>query len=125
MMLHDFGPELQALLLGKIRDMGHPAAYLLRVVRTNALRAGNVVPRVADTASLGGLLSREAGLPEVAAHQRIVFGLRQIRFHDLRHTCATLLGKYANPKVVSEMLGPPSVSIILDIYSHLLPDMQE
>ena len=53
-------------------------------------------------------------------------GLRQIRFHDLRHTCATLLlSKDVNPKVVSEMLGHTSVSITLDIYSHLLPDMQE
>jgi integrase len=53
-------------------------------------------------------------------------GLPPIRFHDLRHTCATLLlSKNVNPKVVSEMLGHSSVSITLDFYSHLLPDMQE
>jgi len=52
--------------------------------------------------------------------------LPQIRFHDLRHTCATLLlSKDVNVKVVSEMLGHASISITLDIYSHLLPDMQE
>jgi integrase len=52
--------------------------------------------------------------------------LRTIRFHDLRHTCATLLlSKDVNAKVVSEMLGHASVSTTLDIYSHLLPDMQE
>ena len=52
--------------------------------------------------------------------------LPPIRFHDLRHTCATLLlSKSVNPKVVSEMLGHASISITLDIYSHLLPDMQE
>ena len=55
--------------------MGHPATYPFRVVRTNALRAGNVDPRMADTTSLGELFSSEAGLPEVAAYQRIVFGL--------------------------------------------------
>ena len=49
-----------------------------------------------------------------------------IRFHDLRHTCATLLlSKNVNPKIVSEMLGHASVSITLDVYSHLMPDMQE
>lgn len=53
-------------------------------------------------------------------------GLPLIRFHDLRHTCATLLlSKDVNAKVVSEMLGHSSISVTLDIYSHLLPDMQE
>ena len=53
-------------------------------------------------------------------------GLPPVRFHDLRHTCATLLlGKDVNPKIVSEMLGHASVSVTLDVYSHLLPDMQE
>ena len=53
-------------------------------------------------------------------------GLPTIRFHGLRHTCPTLLlGRNVNPKVVSEMLGHSSISITLDIYSHLLPDMQE
>lgn len=53
-------------------------------------------------------------------------GLRPARFHDLRHTCATLLlSKNVNPKIVSEMLGHASVNITLDVYSHLMPDMQE
>lgn len=48
------------------------------------------------------------------------------RFHDLRHTCATLLlSRNVNPKVVSEMLGHATVAITLDTYSHVLPDMQE
>jgi len=53
-------------------------------------------------------------------------GLPPIRFHDLRHTCATLLlSNDVNAKVVSEMLGHSSIRITLDIYSHLMPDMQE
>ena len=53
-------------------------------------------------------------------------GLPEIRFHDLRHTCATLLqSSRVNPKIVSEMLRHSSVSITLDTYSHVLPDMQE
>jgi integrase len=52
--------------------------------------------------------------------------LPRIRFHDLRHTCATLLlSARVNPKVVSEMLGHASVAITLDLYSHVLPDMLE
>lgn len=52
--------------------------------------------------------------------------LPKIRFHDLRHTCATLLlTKNVNPKIASEMLGHSSISITLDTYSHVLPTMQE
>ena len=52
--------------------------------------------------------------------------LPDIRFHDRRHTCATLLLiARVNPKVVSEMLGHASVAITLDIYSHVIPDMQQ
>ena len=51
-------------------------------------------------------------------------GLPSIRFHDLRHTCATLLlMKGVHPKIVSEMLGHSSVSITLDIYSHVIPGL--
>ena len=53
-------------------------------------------------------------------------GLPPIRFHDLRHTCATLLlGANVNPKIVSEMLGHASIAITLDTYSHVLPNMQK
>ena len=44
-------------------------------------------------------------------------GLPPIRFHDLRHTCDTLLlSKDINAKVVSEMLGHSSINVTLDIY---------
>ncbi len=53
-------------------------------------------------------------------------GLPRMRFHDLRHTAATLLlGRRVNPKIVSEMLGHASIAITLDVYSHVLPDMQQ
>ena len=49
-----------------------------------------------------------------------------MRFHDLRHTCATLLlTKGVYPKVVQELLGHSSIAITLDTYSHVLPTMQE
>jgi len=48
-----------------------------------------------------------------------------VRFHDLRHTAATLaLSANVNPKIVSEMLGHSSVAFTLDTYSHVLPTMQ-
>jgi integrase len=53
-------------------------------------------------------------------------GVPRVRFHDLRHSCATLLlAERVNPKVVSELLGHSSVAITLDIYAHVLPDMQQ
>jgi integrase len=46
------------------------------------------------------------------------------RFHDLRHTCATLLlGKGVHPKFVQELLGHDNIAITLDTYSHLIPGM--
>ncbi len=52
-------------------------------------------------------------------------GLPTIRFHDLRHTAATLLFlQSVHPKVVSELLGHASISITLDLYSHVLPNKE-
>ena len=59
------------------------------------------------------MLLRQAGLPD-------------IRFHDLRHTCATLLlTKGIHPKIVSEMLRHSSIAITLDTYSHVIPGLGE
>jgi integrase len=53
-------------------------------------------------------------------------GLPDIRLYDLRHTAATLsLAAGVSPKVVSEQLGHASVAFTLDVYSHVLPHMQE
>src|SRR5215210_5043953 len=59
-------------------------------------------------------LLRRAGLPE------------ETRFHDLRHTCATLLlVEGVHPKIVQEMLGHSSIVLTLDTYSHFVPSLQE
>lgn len=52
-------------------------------------------------------------------------GVPRIRFHDLRHTSATLmLANGEHPKVVAERLGHHDVGITLNRYSHVTPDMQ-
>lgn len=52
-------------------------------------------------------------------------GLPWMRFHDLRHTAAALLLRQGiHPKVVAEMLGHSTISITLDTYSHVMPDLQ-
>jgi integrase len=51
-------------------------------------------------------------------------GLPQIRFHDLRHTCATIrFMKGQHPKRVQELLGHASIAMTMDIYSHVIPGM--
>jgi len=50
--------------------------------------------------------------------------LPKIRFHDLRHTCATLLlSRSVHPKYVQELLGHANIAITLDTYSHVIPGM--
>lgn len=68
--------------------------------------------------------------PDTITHafQRLAkeLGFNDIRFHDLRHTHATLMLKQGvHPKIVSERLGHASVNITLDTYSHVLPGLQE
>lgn len=68
--------------------------------------------------------------PDVVTHAfgKVVgkAGFRNIRLHDLRHTHATLMLKAGvHPKIVSERLGHASIRITLDIYSHVLPGLQE
>ena len=58
-------------------------------------------------------LAREAGLP-------------RMRFHDLRHTHATmLLSQGVHPKIVQERLGHQTIGITMDVYSHVLKGMQK
>ncbi|MER3399046.1 MAG: site-specific integrase [Chloroflexota bacterium] len=74
-------------------------------------RAGQPIPGQSLRRGLKQVLKR-AGLPA-------------IRFHDLRHTHATLLlVGGVNPRVVQERLGHTQVGITLGTYSHVLPDLQ-
>ena len=69
-------------------------------------------------------------LPDSVSHawEKLVnrLGLKGIRLHDTRHTHASLmLAQGIHPKIVSERLGHSTVALTLDIYSHVLPGLQE
>jgi integrase len=68
--------------------------------------------------------------PSVLSHdfKRLVkqAGLSGVRFHDLRHTFASLmLMRGAKPKVISDALGHSSVAFTMDTYSHIMEGMQQ
>ncbi len=57
---------------------------------------------------------KRAGLPQT------------IRFHDLRHSCATfLVAQGVHPRVAMEILGHSHISTTMEIYGHALPDAQQ
>ncbi len=75
-------------------------------------RSRRTAPQHASSSKAWTQLNERAGAPPV-------------RFHDLRHTSATLLlGRGVHLKIVSEMLGHSTVAITLDLYSHVTPTMQ-
>ncbi len=52
-------------------------------------------------------------------------GIRRIRFHDLRHSCATLLlVQGVSPRVVMEVLGHSEIALTMNSYSHVVPELQ-
>jgi integrase len=59
-------------------------------------------------------------------HQALAHaGLRRVRFHDLRHSCATLLlVQGVSPRVVMEVLGHSEIALTMNAYSHVVPELQ-
>ena len=69
-------------------------------------------------------------LPDTVSHAWVKLakraGLKGIRFHDARHTHASLMLKQGvHPKVVQERLGHATISTTLDLYSHVSPGLQQ
>ncbi|MCM3761833.1 site-specific integrase [Alkalihalobacillus oceani] len=82
---------------------------------------------------LGLLLPSQTGTPTTPRNLMRAFqnlkekaAVKSITFHELRHTHATILLKNgANPKAVAERLGHSDASVLLNIYAHILPNMQK
>jgi integrase len=78
------------------------------------------------------VVAREDGMPLQPrtlsqAFRKLIarHGLKKIRLHDLRHSHATaMLAAGVHPKIAQERLGHSSVSVTIDLYSHILPGMQ-
>lgn len=52
-------------------------------------------------------------------------GIRRVRFHDLRHSCATLLlVQGVSPRVVMDVLGHSEIALTMNTYSHVVPELQ-
>lgn len=77
------------------------------------------------TTPLGGPIEKSSLLRHSFAPLLKRAGLPRIRFHDLRHACASLLlAEGIHPKVVQERLGHASISTTMDTYSHVMPSLQ-
>jgi integrase len=102
---HFLRDELAAYLADRPHE---PDAFLFTAPKGGPLRHNNFYQRFFRSAL------RAAGLSE------------QVRFHDLRHTCATLLiAQGAHPKAIQVHLGHSSIQVTMDRYGHLFPDALE
>jgi hypothetical protein len=109
--------------------VGHPAGDRLLVAFGGAPLGPlhrPAQPVAQDRPDVAGVVAHPG---ELGDHHRDPLeraGLPRIRFHDLRHSAATLLlGLGIHPKIVSELLGHSQVSITLDLYSHVTATMQQ
>lgn len=105
-----------ALVLHRAQQQEHRA-----MMGVSWLEHGLVFPSLVGTATNADNFVKRSFKPLLRKA-----GLPKIRFHDLRHTFATLLlpRPEVPSKVVQEMLGHSSITMTLDTYSHVLPEMQ-
>ena len=110
------------------------AAFALEVLKQHKIRQDEVKRLASDAweehdyvfaTPLGKHLD-PGGVLVHLKHLLVKAGLPDKRFHDLRHSAATLLlSMGVHPKVVQEILGHSEISMTMDIYSHMLPTMQK
>lgn len=106
-------------------DLPQLAVTALKDHRKRMFNEGNAGDWVfCDTS--GGLLRRSNVIRRSYEPTIKRAKIPRIKFHDLRHTAATLLLlQGVHPKVVQERLGHATIAITLDTYSHVLPSLQQ
>ncbi|HJT56201.1 MAG TPA: site-specific integrase [Ktedonobacteraceae bacterium] len=103
--------EQQAKMRLALSAKWHDLGLIFPTMQHNSKRPGDFLRASNVRASFKRLL-KLAGLPDV-------------RFHDLRHSVATILfAAGIDLKVISELLGHSSIAVTSDVYAHLLPDKQ-
>lgn len=108
----------------RLVELTSQAVEALREHRKSMIREGNSGPWVFCD-SEGGPLRKSNLIRRSFKPLLRNAGLPSIRFHDLRHTAATLLfAQGAHPKVVQELLGHAKIGLTLDLYSHSVPTLQ-
>jgi len=108
-------------------------AFAVEALRCHRIEQAEHRLRVGPAYEDQGLVcATERGTPMIFNFERDYLALLnkanipRVRFHDLRHSHATLLlAQGVHPKIVSERLGHSAVGITLDTYSHVLPAMQK
>ena len=128
------GTRLKETKSGRGRNVALPS-LVVEELRKHQLRQAEELLQLGIRA--GGdtfVVTREDGMPilpsslttRFAELLRAIPELPRIRFHDLRHSHAThLLMAGVHPKIAQERLGHSSIGVTLDLYSHVLPGMQE
>lgn len=118
---------------GKGRNVTLPAMLTARLSLFRVEQAEELLAMGVRQTEATHLYTREDGEPVqpatlTQAWRKLAASsdLPKIRLHDLRHAHAThMLAKGVHPKVASERLGHSRVGITMDLYSHVLPGMQE
>ncbi len=106
--------------------------HLLEVLRRQSIKQKEWQLASSDWAATGLVFTTKDGQPihptNLGKRFAVLCGLAKvpaIRFHDLRHTHATeLLRQGIDSKHVAQRLGHSSITVTLDVYSHVMPDMQ-
>jgi len=117
---------------GKARTVALPSLIVDELRRHRITQAEGLLRAGVRLTDDHHVVAREDGQPlqpRSLTHAFVKFmrqhGLPPIRLHDLRHSHAThMLASGVHPKIAQERLGHSSVSVTIDLYSHVLPGMQ-